>query len=199
MFYGKTQVDKGNHYGTWVLREMQFNGTPEVAIKSLGTNRHETFPDGIPNETAEWTSLQTHEIITTHRITIHEYTKQKQAAAAQLQLLTFAQRKRCIMTKACKKWDMEGVSKIRKLKNKANKTRRQSKRAKLLAEKFHMLHVKETDAKKRDILLKIARNRIVACMKFNEMANDLWNEVEVKSKIIQAKVSEIMKLKREAR
>ena len=153
----------------------------------------------VPMATKLITTESSDEIKETQELHNKTYPEVIQETQALLQKLSFTERKRFIMTKDWKGVDMEGVSKIMKLKSKANKARRQAKQAKIHAENFHMRHVNEADVEKREILLKITRNSIIACIKFNENANALWNKAEGEFKIMKAKVSEIMKLKKTGR
>ena len=78
LFYG-TQGNL-NNAGVWLLREEQYTGAPAVKNIILGTNEHGAFKDGIPCLITNWTSPKTGEVTTTQRITIREYTKQKEVS-----------------------------------------------------------------------------------------------------------------------
>ena len=174
------------------MREIQCDGTSQVAVKTLGWNSNGTFPDGIPSVIATWISAETRETITTHRITIPKDTAQQQVAAAELQWMSVDSRNRFDMTTNYKLVYKGGVSKITKLKKKAKYARDRAKHEQVSVNKLRMQYDNAADAKKRDELMKIMTNRSLACKTFNKKAKSLCNKAKAESRVTK---TNIVKLK----
>ena len=67
--------------GTWILREVQLSEAPKAMVNILGACGHELFPEGIPSVNVKWVSKNNHDIITTRRISVREYMKQKKRSS----------------------------------------------------------------------------------------------------------------------